>query len=587
MSIRTVDWMRIEGAEISNLYKEYGTLSNIPVSQQHVYYGHPEIQLNNPYSTTHSVVYAVKSIKNYFGYNQIHDIDLSWSDFQKNISTWIQNNPVNTDDADTSYYYVNNPFTVNESCVIFYDDSSKASVTGSKYSHYAIVLIDKQAVPKVISITAEYTGNPVPVQEKIDVENNVKVTAVYDDGNSLPIKTGFTLEPKDKVVKALGANLFTVYYTDNEDDVNTATFLVQGVKNLQYITGTWDGGSVAYKKEAKKQFFVIVAHYTDGTSQTVTHFTFPNGNIVSERNNGLIDIYYQGKECQVQVHTFKVQSSRLIAYYNGPNVEVQHDYDPKNVKVKIYYQGNTSVDKSYYEDVDIADCQLSSTKVTQEGTNSFIVSYTGELGPISTTFTVAGIIPDVKPTAIEVNYTGSDVYQGYTVDREKIICRVYYNDGKIKQTKDFNINEPTINNIGDNQLIITYTEKSVTLTDTIVVKGLERESTSQNNIFPVELDLFYPQGTFLNNRYRGPAESAKTERYSKDILDNFRNLYEIYAQLEKQYNSYTTNVSDGNGIKMQSLNTVRFVEQQCNTLMNDKRYSTGKYQSEVLDEDAE
>ena len=62
LNVRTSGWCRIEGCEISNLDREYGVLHNIPNNEQHIYYGHPEIQIENPYSTIHSTVYCVKPI---------------------------------------------------------------------------------------------------------------------------------------------------------------------------------------------------------------------------------------------------------------------------------------------------------------------------------------------------------------------------------------------------------------------------------------------------------------------------------------------------------------------------------------------
>ena len=58
--IRKNGWCRIEGCTISDLYRQYGTFTGIPNNEQFVYYGQPEIEIDNPYSSTHSVVYCVK-----------------------------------------------------------------------------------------------------------------------------------------------------------------------------------------------------------------------------------------------------------------------------------------------------------------------------------------------------------------------------------------------------------------------------------------------------------------------------------------------------------------------------------------------
>lgn len=579
-NIRTNGWVRIEGCTITDLYKQYGTLTGIPNAEQHIYYGAPEIQIDNPYSDTHSTVYTVKSIKNFFGYAQIHDIDENWGTFVTNIQTWMNQNEVDISDPNTKYYYVGKPEAITESCVIFYDDSSKSSTAGAKYSHYAIILIDEYAIPPVISITAEYTGGPVPVQEEIEMDK-LKVTAIYDDGNSIKINSGFVLDPPDNIVQKLGSNLFTVYYTDPEGDVNSTTFIVQGCRNLQSISGKWDGGQVAINRTAEKKFFVIIAHYSDDTESTVTDFSFPNGQVVTELNQGIIDIFYQGRTCQVEVPMYTVQQSRLIATYNGPAVEVDHMFQLSHLRVKIYYStADDTIQKGYYEDIDIEDCKVPDRKVTKEGSNSFSISYTGELGEITTTFTVPGFIPDLKPTAIQATYNGPGVYQGKTFDLERVLCNIYYNDGTIKTVKNFIVSTNIIHNVGINDIIVTYIEDAVTLETTISINGLENDSTTNNNIFPTSLNNNYPRATILNNRYRGPAEGIKTNNYAKMIIQNIQNLYYLFADIEKQYNKIIETVAGDNSIKILTLNNVTYMNNQLDNILQDDHYTTGQYKSE-------
>lgn len=587
MSVRSTNlWFTIEGAEIKDLQREYGTLSGIPLEERHIYYGHPEIRLQNPTSTTHSTIYCIQSIKNQFGYSRINDINQNWSQFIQNINSWMANNTVNIDDPNTAYYVINKPFTVEESCVIFYDESTKGSITGSHYSYYSIVLVDEYATPQVIDIVAKYNGNDIPVGEEVNPDD-VLVKAIYDDGNEIKINTGaFTIDNdgtddlNDTIVNRLGANVFKVYYMTNDDSVISATFIVNGIKNLDFITGEWQGGQVAYKKRADSKFFKIVAHYTDETEKTVTDFTFPNGNMVTETNKGLIDIYYKGKTCQVEVPLFEVTDCRLIAYYNGPNVEVGHDYQKSYLTIKIIYSTNTSIRNSYSELVDINDCTLDSTTITKVGSNNFIVTYEGELGEVQTSFSVIGFIPDLKPTAMEATYNGPGVYVGKTIDIERILCNVRYNDGTIKQKKDFIINTNIISGVGVNEFNIYYTEGSTTVTDTISVMGLENDTTTENNIFPTSLPNFYPVATILNNRYRGPAEGIKTNDYARMIIKNLVRAYEIFASLEKQYNEIVKNTISEESVKIRTLNDITYMNHQIADILNDNHYSTGIYKAE-------
>lgn len=586
LNVRNNGWCRIEGCEISDLNKEYGFFNDIPNNEQHVYYGHPEIQIDNPYSTTHSTVYCVKPIDTTFGYTEINGIDDNWNQFTNSIQTWINDHYVDTSDPDTAYYYVGKPFTINKSSVIFYDDSSKSSSGGAKYGHYAIILVDEHAVPNVINITAKYKGDAVPVGELFDVDQ-LEVVAQYDDGNEVKIvwhelhdSTTLTVNPSDRIVTRLGANVFEVFYIDPENDVNKTTFIVNGVRNLQSITGYWDGGMVAYGKEAEKKFFVVIGHYTDDTESTITGFEFPNGNIVTENNKGLIDIFYKGRTCQIQVTPFDVTHSRLIAYYNGPQVEVNHNYQPSYLQVKIYYSADNAIGNSYYEDINVEDCTLSDTLVSKQGVNTYNISYEGKLGLITTSFTVIGFIQDLKPTDIQATYTGPGIYQGKTFDLERIICNIYYNNGTIKTVKNFTVNTNIVRDVGANTITVTYTEDSTTLTDEVIVNGLENDSTTDNNIFPTSLNNNYPRATILNNRYRGPAEGIKTNDYANMIIRNINDLYKLYANIEKQYNQIISDVAGDTSIKIITLNNVSFMQHQLDGLLKDDHYTTGIYKSE-------
>ena len=585
LSVRNVGWARIEGSTISNLKKNYGTLSGIPNSEQFIYYGHPEIQFSNPTSTIHSTVYTVQTLEEKFGYTkqdgQIKSLDEDWSVFESKIQTWMNTNLVDISESNTAYYNINSPFTVSESCVIFYDDSSKTSITGSKYSHYLIILIDEEAQPNVVSIQAEYNGDAVPIGEAFD-ESLLTVEAVYDDGQKQKISSGYTLIPSDKIITKLGANLFNVEFIDDDNDLNSISFIVQGTRNLVSIHGKWDGGYVGIGKEAKKKYFVIVAHYSDDTESIVNDFSFPNTNIVSETNQGLIDIYYKGKTCEVQVPTYNAKLIKIVAFYNGPDIEVGNEYQESYLEIKGYKStGEEGIVYSEYEPIDVSLCTIDSKEITKEGPNTFIVTFSSDVGELSASFSVNGFNPEVKPTQINAEYTGPDIYQGGIVDIERIIVNIYYSDGKIKTTKNFSLNTNIVSEIGPNEIVVTYKESGTEYyEDIIIVNGLENDSTTQNNIFPAEFKNKYPIATKLNNRFRGPAEGIKTNEISRMISDNIIELYKIFTDLEKQYNEIINYITDANNSQIMTLNNVSYIEKQCNDILNDTHYSTGVYKTE-------
>ena len=594
MSIRKVGWARIEGAEIQDLYKEYGTFSHLPNEQQHVYYGAPEIQLENPFSTVHSAVYKKVSIEHYFQLDQINLIDQYWGtggnlDLKKNIENALAGVDtghyanIDINDQYTDFYVVGKPFVVTESSVIFYASSDMVNVSGARYDNYFIVLIDEHATPRVVNIEAKYEGAAVPVNTTFD-EEQLKVYTVYDDGNKVKIDTGYTIEPANKLVLNLGENPFEISYIDAEYEVNTVTIIIEGCRNLQGIRAEWEGTQVAYGKPADTKFITVIAYYSDEFEQTVTDYTFPNGNIVSKTNEGNIDIYYQGKECTVTVPTFEVKKQRIIAYYNGPKVEINHNYLKQYVNVKAYYQSADEIGKSYYEDIDIEECLFEeNTLVTEEGNNSFSLTYEGILGVETTTFSVIGFSPIVIARALEATYTGPSVLVGKSIKKESIICNIHWSDGSTTPTNQFSMSTNIIQEVGNNEITISYTDgRQNTVKDVLVVTGLDIEQTTENNLFPTELTNNYPKATILNNRYRGPAEGVKMNNVARDIISNIKELYEIFTLLEKQYNDIISYVEGQESLKILTLNDVKHMDNQIYYLLNDNHYSTGTYKSEDI-----
>lgn len=587
-------WYKITGPEMSKPEKEYGTstISNISVDNRHIYYNNVEVEFHNPNPNSNdginAVIYSVQSLENAFGYTEINDICLHWSTFINSINQWKNSNTIDISESNTDFYQIGNPIAIEESCVIFYDDSSKQNIAESKYDNYVIVLIDKQVVPVVSSITVSYTGDSVPVETEYD-ESLLDITAHYDNGENVKIETGkqnspYTIEPTSKVINNLGENFFSLTYINTNNDVLIDNFTVQGCKNLHHIRGYWDGGRIAYGKKAQKKFFVVIACYTDGTETTVTSFEFPNTNIVTEINNGLIDIFYNGKTCQIQVPLFAVSNAKLYAYYNGPDVEIDKDYIIQDdyFTIKVYYSDSEDqeITHSYYENISVENCEFNDTLVSEKGPNVFNVKYNSLLGEIETTFVVNGFKSEVVPNGIQAEYIGPKIYQGETIQLERIHCKIYYSNGTIKEAKNFSLSTNVVKNVGINDITLTYSEDSVILTTPISVEGIENDSTTNNNVFPAELVNKYPKATRSNNRYRGPAESDKTTNYSNMIVNNLNELYDTFKQLEKQYNKLVNNIAGENSTKINTLNNISYMNNKIDLIVNDDHYSTGIYVSE-------
>lgn len=564
MAIFTFGWCRTEGTPIPDLQKEYGTFTNLPASTK-VFYGTPEIQIYNPYSTVNGCVYKIVPLSTFGGYTTIQDIDANYSDILQGINNYDKT--VDTEHGSIYYY---EPFVVEESCVIFHADSTRTT-----FDQKAIILIDQFATPEILTITAKYIGGPVPIGEKFDLDN-MQIYAIYSDGNKALIKQGYTVEPEDQIVTVLGSNVVKITYVTPTGNIYQASVIVEGIKNLVGIQAFYDGPAVSYGQEALKKYFVTVAQYSDGSSATVTEFSFPSGNVVSETNGGIITIFYKGFYTDVEVPTYEVSSSRLIAFYNGPNVEVGNPFDTKYAQIKIYYKSADEIN-SYYEDIDPDLCIFSTTMVDHEGVNQILVQYVGKAGPVSTYMIVIGIKPEVQLNFIEAEYTGPEIIQGKSYSIERVIVKAHYSNGDVVQVKNFSVNSNIVNFVGLNEYEVTYKEKDTTVTTTFGVIGIERDSTSDTNYTPISLQNHYPEATRVNHRYRGPAEGMKNDKVNMMIFENIETLYKVFRDIEIAFNELSDAVGNNNAIKYRTLNNIERLEDSVDKWLNDDRFTTGKY----------
>lgn len=573
MAVFIFGWCRVEGSAIPDLQKQYGTFTQLPYNTK-IFYGTPEIQINNPLSIINGSIYKIVPVSS-LGYNSIAKIDSNYNELLDKIQAYDKT--IDTTDATNSAIYYYESFTIEESSIIFYADSTKKT-----FDNYAIIYIDKYATPEITTVAANYRGSAVPVGEKFDLRD-IELFAVYSDGNKSLIAQGYTVEPENQIIAQLKSNVIKITYVSPSGTTFVTSVVIEGIKNLQGIKALYDGPSVAFGNEALKKYFVVVAQYSDGSSGTITDFVFPDGNIVSESNSGVITIYYKGFYTTVVIPTYDVSSSRLIAYYNGPNIEVEHDFNIQYCKIKIYYRSNDDIN-TYYEDIDPELCIFSTKTIDHEGVNHIVVQYTGKLGPVTTTMIVIGIKPEVMLNFIEAEYTGPNIVQGKAFSIERVICKAHYSNGSVVVIRNFAINSNIVQFVGLNEYVVTYKEKDATVTTTFGVIGIEKDDTTESGYTPLYLQNNYPEATRLNNRYRGPAESYKHNNVNFMIYENIKTLYDLFANIEQGFNELVENVNGNNCIKYKTLNTISQLEDGTASWITDKRFTSGTYRKEETHE---
>ena len=302
---------------------------------------------------------------------------------------------------------------------------------------------------------------------------------------------------------------------------------------------------------------------------------------MSTTNNGLITIWYRGKTFDVVIPMYEVTTSRLIAYYTGPNVEVGHDFDTSKSDIRIYYQSDDPTN-TFYEKVDPSLCTFVPTTIDHEGVNQITIQYVGKKGPVSTKMIVIGIIPEVHMNFIVAEYTGPEIVQGKSYSPERVIVKAHFSDGTVSTVKNgFRLSSNVVNYIGLNEFKVTYKYQDDECTTTFTVIGLAKEDTTDNNYNPIYMDNNYPEATRRNNRYRGPAEGVKHDAINHDIFTNIQTLYTLFSNIEQDYNKLIESIDGNNCIKVKSINHIQKIEDGTKSILNDTRFSSGKYEQEV------
>jgi hypothetical protein len=564
-------WCRIEGATVKDTQKAYGYSLTSPIKDETIFYGLPSVQIYNKTSAILGVAYKVVPIKELCGYETVKDIDAHYNDFIQGINNY--NKVINTGSMTNAAQMYYKEFTIDKPSVIFYDDTTQGN-----FRYYAIVYVDEDLAPPIVNVSAKYIGNPVPVDLAFD-ENDLRVYAYYEDGNLSRIVSGYEITPSDRIVKNVGVNTFDISFKTNDNYKFVSTIAIQGVKRLVGLQGTYDGPSLYKGQSVERKFLVVVALYSDGSSATVTSYTFPNGNVLGY--SSFVEVAYNGERCNITIPTYEISTSRLVAYYTGPNIEVDsknpNSFDTNNTTVRIYYQSKDGT-MSNWEDVPSDLCTFTPTVIEHEGNNEILVQYTGKNGPVSCYMLVPGFKPGAYMTALEAKYTGPDIVQGKTYSLERLIVKAYYSDGSVVTINNgYRVNSNIVEYVGINNFSCTYTDRQSsgndkTITTTFTVKGLAKDSTTESNYNPISLINNFPEATRYNNRYRGPAEALKHYNVNMMIFQNIHALYQLFADIEHAYNNVVTSVDGDNAIKYHSLNQMNRIQDGIESIMADKRF---------------
>lgn len=546
------NWYRLEGYILPVDEYNYSTPIN-NLNGYDIWYTNVEVQLQNPSidNFIHGIKYKTKKFSDY-GFKTIEEISANLTNTLNSMLT-----EMNTNEGSLTY---TEPFVVTESTVICFDDAYSDTL-----SRHLIILKDEYVTASVVAITAQYDGPVIAIDESFDYEHLI-VTGHFNDGQTSRFLEGtYSVTRSDGVatnkIDKVGSNVFTATVIHGENTW-TASFVVPGVKRLVGIKAEYDGPAVALNKKPKRKNIIVLAEYSDGSASTITDWTYLNGDTITENNNGVLTIYYQGFECTVEINNYTSYATQIKAFYNGPKVEVGQNFMMKYLTVKIYYQDSTDIN-SYWEEIEQEYYTVDKQTISLEKDNIITVTYTTNSGNILTTnFIVEGFFPEKEIIYITAEYSGPPIRKGKAYNPEKVLCKAYWNSGNISIIKDFVVTTTIINEVGINEITLSYKGKSCIFT----VTGVEPENTTESGYSPTEVNLLYPEAKKVNHRRRGPIESEKFEAYNKFVYNNITNLFNIYNELEKQYIQLYSNTTGFQNTGTNTLNTCIIIDKRIESL---------------------
>lgn len=219
---------------------------------------------------------------------------------------------------------------------------------------------------------------------------------------------------------------------------------------------------------------VEVGHSIDRENLVVTGYYVVNGTmttaeikdgytvsppVVSREGTNTMHVFYQGCTAKFTVEGKRIEF--ISAEYVGKDVTVGQQISKDSVKVTAYFSDGT--------ETEITNFTVPVTLVMQEGMNTLRAVYGNKVAE----FEVFGI-PALAVEELVAFYTGEPVIVGNPIDKSKIDVQALYNDGTIKDVKNFLLTPSTVMREGENKVILSYGGA----TTEIFVEGLAREVVS-------------------------------------------------------------------------------------------------------------
>ncbi len=304
----------------------------------------------------------------------------------------------------------------------------------------------------ISSITAEYTGNPVPIGDNYNKED-LLVKAYQNSTDTYTLLSTDDYDVDSLKVTKVGDNTYTVTYIDPENQTFTAEFVVPGKRVIGEIKAVYSGPVIWVGNNYDTANVTLTAYYADDTDKEegfeVEASRF-SGIKVENRGNNTFLAYYTDKsnnnkelEASFGVKGY-LPVNAITAEYGGPSIVVGNNYNKSDVVVTLHFDDDIT-------DQTATDFSVDSLSVTQIGDNSYVATFIDEYGTEFTdSFLVIGVINDNSSdsedaaedvTNEEGDTRTSDIYEG---------------TGELEQPDTSNVTGTGVVKTGDSQNLIAW-----------------------------------------------------------------------------------------------------------------------------------
>ncbi len=229
------------------------------------------------------------------------------------------------------------------------------------------------------------------------------------------------------------------------------------------ISAVYTGGTLEVGAAIPKEEIEVTASYSDGTTVEVTEFAMSTERVLTDGANRVM-IIYRGKVTEIYVYGKRARS--IYATYSGGMVSVGNKISTEDLTVYLQYTD--------YSTEEILDYRVVNPVISSVGSQKVQIVYNS----MQTTVDVYGTQAKTVSMLTAV-YEGEGAPQGYAVPEKNMYVTALYTDGTSERIYNYTMTPATVQNIGDNKMIVSFRGKSVEIT----VKGVELTAQSIEAVY--------------------------------------------------------------------------------------------------------